>query len=169
MTGMPYRHLQVMLIETPGDGIRPVTQPYTKGFRYWISNETAACLPSQAAESAPVRLAVDSTGLKQHNRGVDQTQVEDRRGFVKLHVMADVDTKKILAVQVTDDRAEDSPMLVPLLDGVLKAVTRTCQAQDSDAGPADAGCCLYGDAACASKDNVLHAGIAVWTYASSSR
>lgn len=68
--------------------------------------------------------------------------------------MADVDTKKILAVQVTDDRAEDSPMLVPLLDGVLKAVTRTCQAQDSDAGPADAGCCLYGDAACASKDNV---------------
>ena len=31
-----------------------------------------------SSKTMPVRLAVDSTGLKQHNRGgVDQTQVED--------------------------------------------------------------------------------------------
>ena len=68
--------------------------------------------------------------------------------------MADVDTKKILAVQVTDDRVGDSPMLVPLLDEALEVVTWTCQVQDSGAWPADAGCCLYGDAAYASRDNV---------------
>ena len=41
--------------------------------------------------------------------------------------MVDVDTKKILAVQVIDDRAGDSPMLVPLLDEVLEVVTRTAR------------------------------------------
>ncbi len=55
--------------------------------------------------TVPVRLAVDSTGLKQHNRGEwIRHKWKVRRGFVKLHVMVDVDTKKILAVQVTDDR-----------------------------------------------------------------
>ena len=68
--------------------------------------------------------------------------------------MVDVDTKKILAVQVTDYRAGDSPMPVPPLDEALKVVMRTCQAQDSGAVPADAGCCLHGDAAYASRDNV---------------
>ena len=68
--------------------------------------------------------------------------------------MVDVDTKKIPAVQVTDYRAGDSPMPVPPLDEVLEVVMRTCQAQDSGAVPADAGCCLYGDAAHAPRDNV---------------
>ena len=68
--------------------------------------------------------------------------------------MVDVGTEKILAVQVTCDRAGDSPMFVLLLDEALEVVTRTCQVQDSGAEPADAGCCLYGDAAYASRDNV---------------
>ena len=45
-------------------------------------------------------------------------------------------------------------MLVPLLDKVLEVVTRTCQAQDSGAGHADARCCLYRGASYASGDNV---------------
>ena len=69
--------------------------------------------------------------------------------------MVNVGTKKILAVQVTDDRAWDLPMLVLLLDKILEVVTRTCQTQDSGAGPADVGCCLYGDATYASRDNVI--------------
>ena len=48
----------------------------------------------------------------------------------------------------------DSPMHVPLLDESLEVVTRTCRTQDSGARPADAGCCLYGDATYASRDNV---------------
>ena len=103
----------------------------------------------------PVRLAVDSAGLKQHNRGEwIRHKWKIRRGFVKLHVMADVGTKKILAVQVTYDGAGDSPMPVPLLDEAMGAVTRTGQVQDSGTGPADAGCCLYGDASYASRDNM---------------
>ena len=76
----------------------------------------------------PVRLAVDSTGLRQHNRRKwIRHKQKIRRGFVKLHVMVDVDTKKILAVQVIDDRAGDSPMLVLLLDEALEVMMRTGQ------------------------------------------
>ena len=94
---------------------------------------------------APVRLAVDSAGLKQYGRGERiRHKWKIRRGFVKLHVMVDGDTKKILAAQVIDDRAGDSPMPVPLLEEAPEVVMRTCQVQDSGAGPADAGCCLTG-------------------------
>ena len=69
-------------------------------------------------------------------------------------MMIDVDARKILAVQVTDDRTWDSSMLVSLLDETLEAVTRTGQTQDSGAGPAGAGCCLYRNATYASKNNM---------------
>ena len=39
--------------------------------------------------------------------------------------MVDVDTKKILAVRVTDDRTGDSPMSIPLLDEALEIVAKT--------------------------------------------
>ena len=72
--------------------------------------------------------------------------------------MVDVNTKKILAVQATDDRTGDPPLLIPLLGEALEVTARTGQAHDSAAGPADAGCCLYGDAACASRSNVTACG-----------
>ena len=155
MTGLPYRHLQGMLIETLGDGDLPCYTTIYRRFQALDVKRHDGVFTVTGGGTVPVRLAVDSTGLKQHNRGEwIRHKWKIRRGFVKLHVMVDVDTRKILAVQVTCDRAGDSPMLVPLLDEVLEAVTRTCRAQDSGAGPAYAGCCLYEDAAYASRDNV---------------
>ena len=149
MTGLPYRHLQGMLIETLGDGDSPCYTTIYRRFQALEVKRNGGVFTVTGGGTVPVRLAVDSTGLKQHNRGEwIRHKWKIRRGFVKLHVMVDVDTKKILAVQVTDYRAGDSPMLVPLLDAALEVVTQAGQAQDSDTGPADAGCCLYGDAAC---------------------
>ena len=52
-------------------------------------------------EIPSVALAVDSTGLKQHNSGEWIGQKwKVRRGFVKLHVLVDTDTRKILAIRV---------------------------------------------------------------------
>ena len=155
MTGLPYRHLQGMLIETLGDWDTPCyTTIYRRFQALEVKKEWATCLPSRAAgqcrsasQSTPPPKAAQQGEWIRHKWKI-------RRGFVKLHVMVDVDTKKILAVQVTDDRTGDSPMLIPLLDEALEAVARTGQAQDSAAGPADAGCCLYGDAAYASRSNV---------------
>ena len=72
-----------------------------------------------------IRFAVDPAGLKQRNRGEWLRQKwKARRGFVKMHVLVDVDTRKILAVRVTDDRTGDSPMFVPLLDDALENCVR---------------------------------------------
>ena len=66
-------------------------------------------------------LLADSTGLKQSNRGEwIRKKWKIRRGFVKLHMLADADTKKILAVVVTDDMTGDSPMLSKLLGTIAE-------------------------------------------------
>ena len=159
MTGLPYRHLQGMLVETLGDWDTPCYTTIYRRFQALEVKRSGSVFTVTGGGTVPVRLAVDSTGLKQHNRGEwIRHKWKVRRGFVKLHVTVDMDTKKILAVQVTDDRTGDSPMLIPLLDEALEAATRTGQAQDSAAGPADAGCRLHGDAAYASRSDVAACG-----------
>ncbi len=67
----------------------------------------------------PMTLLADSTGLKQCNRGEwIRKKREARRGFARLHLLADADTKKMPAAVVTDDRTGDSPMLKELLGTV---------------------------------------------------
>ena len=57
-------------------------------------------------------MLLDSTGVKQANRGEwIRTKWQVRRGFVKIQLLADADTQKILAVMITDDKTGDSPML----------------------------------------------------------
>ena len=53
-------------------------------------------------------------------------------------MVINVGARKMLEVQVIDDRILDSSMLVSLLDEALETVTRTDQAQNSGAGPAGA-------------------------------
>ncbi|MDE0090981.1 MAG: transposase [Thaumarchaeota archaeon] len=67
-------------------------------------------------------LALDASGLKQHNR-VEWTRArwKVRRGFVKMHVLVDTDTMKILAPGVTDDSVGDSAMFESLLGQVADA------------------------------------------------
>ena len=46
-----------------------------------------------------IRIAADSTGLRQHDRGEwIRRKWKIQRRFVKLHIMVDVDMKNILAV-----------------------------------------------------------------------
>ena len=129
MTGLPYRHLLGMLIEMLGDGDSPGYTTIYRRFQALEVKRNGGVFTITGGWTVPVRLAVDSTGLKQHNRWEwIRHKWKIRRGFVKLHVMVDVDTKKILAVLVIYDRTWDSSMLVLLLEEVLKVVTRKCQA-----------------------------------------
>lgn len=58
-------------------------------------------------------LAVDSTGIKVTNRGdwMRHKWGRKRRGFLKIHVGVDVNTKQILAVKITDEHSHDSKSL----------------------------------------------------------
>jgi len=64
-----------------------------------------------------VIVAADSTGIKVTNRGEwmrEKWQV--RRGWIKLHVMIDVETNQVLGLEITDESVPDDRMVVPLLD-----------------------------------------------------
>ena len=127
----------------------PTTPPSSEGSSPWMSRQTA--VPSVTGGMGTIRFAVDSTGLKQHNRGEWLRQKwKVKRGFVKMHVLVDVDTRKILAVRVTDDRTGDSPMFVPLLDDTLENCVRPASESRHANGPARYS--AYGDAAYASRD-----------------
>ena len=68
-----------------------------------------------------ITMLADSTGIKQANRGEwIRTKWQLRRGFVKIHLLADADTRKILAVMITDDKTGDSPMLKNVLGTVVR-------------------------------------------------
>ena len=104
MTGLPYRHLQGMLIETLGDWDTPCYTTIYRRFQALEVKRNGSVFTVTGGGTAPVRLAVDSTGLKQHNRGEwIRHKWKVRRGFVKLHVMVDVGTKKILARSPTTE------------------------------------------------------------------
>ena len=54
-------------------------------------------------------LAVDTTELKQHNRGEWMGKKwKVKRDFVKMHVMVDTQTLKIIAVCITDESVGDA-------------------------------------------------------------
>ena len=65
----------------------------------------------------PVTIAVDASGIKVADRGEwVHTKWKRRRGFLKIHIAVDVETKQIVAMEVTDERTGDSVMLVPLVE-----------------------------------------------------
>ena len=74
-----------------------------------------------SGRGTPVTLLAGSSGLKQCSRGEWIRQKwKVRLGFVKIHLLADAGTKRILAVVVTDDKTGDSPVPEDLLGTVVK-------------------------------------------------
>ncbi|KXB03192.1 hypothetical protein AKJ45_02275 [candidate division MSBL1 archaeon SCGC-AAA261F19] len=63
-------------------------------------------------------VAVDSTGVKVTNRGgwMRKTHRGERRGWIKVHVAVDVENKRLLSIEVTDEKTGDSKMFEPLID-----------------------------------------------------
>ncbi len=61
-------------------------------------------------------LAIDSTGIKVANRGKWMRQKwHMRRGFLKIHAGADVKSKKIVSLKITDDSSHDAAHLPELV------------------------------------------------------
>ena len=65
-------------------------------------------------------VAVDSTGIKVTNRGdwMREKHGTQRRGWLKVHVAVDVESKRLLSLEVTEENASDSEVLRPLLKDV---------------------------------------------------
>ena len=65
-------------------------------------------------------VAVDSTGMKVTNRGDWMREVHgvERRGWIKVHIDVDVETRKPVAFEITDETVTDHEMVKPLLQDV---------------------------------------------------
>jgi IS5 family transposase len=62
-------------------------------------------------------IAVDASGVKVSNRGDwMRRRWRMRRGYLKIHIAVDVKRKKILALEVTDEKVGDGRMLQPLVE-----------------------------------------------------
>ena len=73
-------------------------------------------------------ISVDTTGIKITNRGqwMDKKwNVQNRKGYLKIHVAVDIKTKEILALEVTDEKVHDGRMLKKLVNHVLNGSTTT--------------------------------------------
>lgn len=62
-------------------------------------------------------VALDSTGMKVSNRGEWMREKwKVHRGWIKVHVAVDVKTKRLLAMEMTDERSGDGKMLRSLIE-----------------------------------------------------
>jgi len=67
-------------------------------------------------------LAIDSTGIKVTNRGQwmnEKWNVQNKKGYLKIHVAVNIKTKEILALEVTNEKVHDGKMLKKLVNHVL--------------------------------------------------
>ena len=68
-------------------------------------------------------VALDSTGMKVSNRGEWMREKwKRRRGWIKVHIVVDAKSKKLLAMEITDERTGDGKMLKPLIEKAEKNV-----------------------------------------------
>ncbi|MBA3284867.1 MAG: transposase [Nitrosopumilus sp.] len=77
---------------------------------------------SKEIEDGYIIIAIDSTGIKVTNRGQwmrDKWKIKNK-GYLKIHVAVDVESKKILSIKVTDEHVHDSKALPELVEDIIK-------------------------------------------------
>ena len=119
---LKYRQLSGML----GEMLKGADSPcYTTIFRRMqkLDVDIAENIITVRDKTCNLVMIADATGLKQHNRGEwIRKKWKVRRGFVKMHLMVDADTKQVLAVSVTSDAVGDSTELPALLEEAAKNI-----------------------------------------------
>jgi hypothetical protein len=65
-------------------------------------------------------VAVDSTGMKVTSRGdwMRERHGVERKGWIKAHVAVDVETRRPITFEITDERITDQEMVKPLLKDI---------------------------------------------------
>ena len=80
--------------------------------------------PQFTLKEGVLRVAVDSTGIANSNRGEwIRVRWNVKRGFFKLHVLVDLDTRRILAFALSDMNGGDAAHLPLLLNQLMKGCT----------------------------------------------
>ena len=153
--GVKYRQLEGMVGRMAGRSNTPAySQLYKRitGLDADISRDSGCVVTVSDRKSRRI-LALDASGLKQHNRGEwMRAKWKKRRGFVKMHILVDTETMKILALEVTDDSVGDSAMFGALLGQVAGAGDGAGRSLEPPAAPPPGAAGSAAATAAASRD-----------------
>jgi hypothetical protein len=87
------------------------------GLRRRILRLDASPYESLSATNGPMTIAVDSTGIRVHKAGGWVERVHgQRKRYVKLHFAVNVETKEVVAMEITTDDVHDSEVFPALLE-----------------------------------------------------
>ena len=117
---LPYRQLE---------GFTKALARYVKGLKppdhssiQWRAEKLPVKLDKTLIDSdEELVIALDGSGIKVFNRGEwIRHKWKVKRGYLKIHIAVDVKRKKILALEVTDERVGDGRILQPLVEEASK-------------------------------------------------
>ena len=123
---IPYRTVEGIVREL-SEYVRFVEEMHYTHMRRRILSLMKGKKPSEIVgrlddEGEPMTVIVDSSGLSVSNKGsyIEDAWKKEKRKFVKLHLMADKKTGKIVGFRVTSEKTGDSKKFVPLVKEVSK-------------------------------------------------
>jgi len=112
---LPYRQLEGFLRALSGfvPGLR--SADYTTLWQRISNLELNIPVPDN-----DIVVAVDSTGMKVTSRGdwMREKHGVERKGWIKVHVAVDVETRRPITFEITDERITDQDMIKPLLTDI---------------------------------------------------
>ena len=112
---LPYRQLEGFLRALSGfvPGLR--SADYTTLWQRISNLELNIPIPNN-----DIVVAVDSTGMKVTSRGdwMREKHGVERKGWIKVHVAVDVETRRPITFEITDERITDQDMVKPLLTDI---------------------------------------------------
>jgi len=122
LMGLTYRELQGFLTSFFAD-LRVKTPDFrTIHYRFKKLSEKLEKL-SIDFDSLPNNfvIAIDSTGIKRYNRGEwnkKKHKKKSRKGWIKIHAAVDVESKQLVALEITEENIHDSKMAMPIVQKV---------------------------------------------------
>ena len=105
-----------------------------------------------------LQMIIDGTGMSPSAKGDYiryKYKIKTKSGFIRLSVMIEQDTMRVLGFTVTDETIGDSPQFEPLIRQALKSNRSGCTARSSHGSRhrATAGTCIRADAGYDSREN----------------
>ena len=76
---------------------------------------------SNTREDEYITITIDSSGIKKTNRGQwmnKKWNIQNRKGYLKVHIAVDTKSKKILSMEITDEHVHDNRVLPRLVDNI---------------------------------------------------
>jgi hypothetical protein len=116
---MPYRQTEG-IIKATGKNL-PDHPSYSQICRR-LNKLAISSIRSDDGDDKDIIIAIDSTGIKVTNRGQwmqDKWNIK-KKGYLKIHIAVDVNTKEILALEVTDEKVYDGKVMQKLVEHILE-------------------------------------------------